>query len=687
MKCRLIIYFITLYVFSNSNYFYAQTSSDTTIINKELTQIEKLLERDVDSAGIIAKQVIKQIAQSTYYKGVSKAYLYLSRYYTLKGKVDSSLIYLPVSIRAAINTKDTALIVNSYLFHARNLATSSKYEKAISQALIAQKLAENQKNTKLTIKVFHDLGFIHSAMNLHHKSILYFEKGLGISKASNDTFNYANLSARLGGEFHYIGQYDSSLFYNQQGLSYFKMINHKRGIGASMVNLVSSYSALGQIDKAIEVSFEAIKLRKELGDDYAVTMLKLNLTDCFYEKRDYQTALELAKECEVLAKQQNESELILQNYTSLKKIYYQLGKNELAYQYAEKYINYRDSIFTASNFKTMHELQAKYESEKNEREINFLQAENKAKELQAESERKTRNYIIGSISIIALLIALFTVILFKRFKITQKQKTIIEQQKEFVDEKNREITDSINYALTIQQAVIPHESDLKQGVKNAIVVFKPKDIVSGDFYWYSKITQYIYYVVGDCTGHGVPGAFMSLMGINYLSEIINEKKVTETDAILNELREKVIHNLNKSTSVSQKRDGMDLVLIRINTQTKDIQFSGANNSIYILQNQQLKEIKGDKMPIGLHSGEEKPFTKKEISLTNGDRLIAFTDGLPDQFGGPKGKKMMYKTVERFIIENNQKPLEELKVVVENAFHNWKGDLGQIDDITFLGIEI
>lgn len=180
---------------------------------------------------------------------------------------------------------------------------------------------------------------------------------------------------------------------------------------------------------------------------------------------------------------------------------------------------------------------------------------------------------------------------------------------------------------------------------------------------------------------------MSLMGINYLSEIINEKKVTETDAILNELREKVIHNLNKSTSVSQKRDGMDLVLIRINTQTKDIQFSGANNSIYILQNHQLKEIKGDKMPIGLHSGEEKPFTKKEISLTNGDRLIAFTDGLPDQFGGPKGKKMMYKTVERFIIENNQKPLAELKVVVENAFHNWKGNLGQIDDITFLGIEI
>lgn len=679
------LFFLYLCVWVSS--YFAQTKLDTSFINKELKRVDKLLERNVDSAGIWAKHYKDLCLEKNYDLGAAKSLLQVCRYYTLKGKVDSSLQYLPQAIKLAHKTNDTTLIITSYLFYARNLATNSKYDLAISQALIAQKFSENQKNLKLKTKVYHDLGFIHSAMNLHHKAIMYFEKGLGISKANKDTFNFANISARLGGEFHYVKLYDSSLYYNLQGLTYFKMLNHKRGIGASMVNLASSYSALHQTDKAIEITKEAIKLRIELGDSYAVTMLKANLTDCYYDKQDYKKALELAKECEILVKEQNESELIIQNYNSLRKIYRKLNNNELAYTYSERYIKYKDSIFEAANFKTLNELQAKYESEKNEREIKFLQAENESKEQQANNERKTRNLMVASISVVALLIGIFTLLLFKRFKVTQRQKGIIERQKELVDEKNREVTDSINYALTIQQAVIPHENDLKEGIKNAMVVFKPKDIVSGDFYWHSKINQYIFYVVGDCTGHGVPGAFMSLMGINYLSEIINEKTIFETNDILDALRKKVIVNLNKTNSTSQKRDGMDLAIFRFNTETMQVQFSGANNAIYVLQDGELKELKGDKMPIGLHSGDDKPFTKKEITLKSGDRIFSFTDGLPDQFGGPKGKKLMYKTVEKFILQNNQKPLSELKLVIEQEFKSWKGVLEQVDDITFLAVQV
>lgn len=276
---------LSLYLSVWTSVYIAQTKLDTSFINKELKWVDKLLEKNVDSAGIQAKHFKAVCLEHNYDFGAAKSLLQVARYYTLKGKVDSSLQYLPQAIQLALKTKDTALITNSYLFYARNLATNSKYDLAISQALIAQKFSENQKNLKLKTKVYHDLGFIHSAMNLHHKAIIYFLKGLEISKANNDTFNFANISARLGGEFHYVKSYDSSLYYNLQGLTYFKMLNHKRGIGASMVNLASSYSALHQTDKAIEITKEAIKLRTELGDNYAVTMLKTNLTDCYYDKK------------------------------------------------------------------------------------------------------------------------------------------------------------------------------------------------------------------------------------------------------------------------------------------------------------------------------------------------------------------------------------------------------------------
>ena len=180
---------------------------------------------------------------------------------------------------------------------------------------------------------------------------------------------------------------------------------------------------------------------------------------------------------------------------------------------------------------------------------------------------------------------------------------------------------------------------------------------------------------------------MSLMGMNYLSEIINEKKVIDTAEILNLLREKVIASLNKSNSTTQKRDGMDMVIVRLDTHTKQIQFSGANNSIYILNQLGLKEIKGNKMPIGLHSGDVRGFETKTVQLATNDRVFAFTDGLPDQFGGPKEKKLMYKRLETLIAESSDTSLQSFKETLTIVFENWKGTAEQVDDITLICLQI
>lgn len=678
---------IILILISISLVCFSQTIKDTVAINKLSKNIDLLLEQKVDSAYSYIKQNLKSTYRIKYAYGYSKTNLQLARYHSLKGQNDSALLVVPTAIKFARTCKDTGLIIHSYLFNARVLSSASLFNKALEQCLLAQRFLEKNLSYKLSVKVYHDLGFVYSNTGLHAQAVNYYRKGLAISKIHSDTFNIANISGRLGGEFNYLSLYDSALIYNKEGLRNFKLINHKRGIGATLVNLSTTYNSMKQVDKAIETIKEAIIIRTELGDSYALTILKNNLTACYYDKNEYQLALQNAKEAEALCIRQNEKALISQNYSQQYLIYARLKNYEMAYRYAHRYVLLRDSIYQNTNLKALNELQAKYESDKKEKEIALLQMEKKSSDEKSEADRKRRNLILLSVSIITFLIAVFAFILFKKFRESNKQKKIIQSQKHLVDEKNKEIIDSINYALTIQKAIIPSPLEIQTDVKEAMVFFKPKDIVSGDFYWHTKVNNLLYFVVADCTGHGVPGAFMSLMGISYLSEIINEKNILNTNDILNSLREKVITNLNKSSGTKDKRDGMDMVVIRIDKASNTLQFSGANNSIYILRNEQLVELKGNKMPVGLYTEELQAFSAVEKLLYEDDKIFAFTDGLPDQFGGPKGKKFMYKQLENIICENSGSQMSTLSELLSTRFESWKGANEQVDDITVLGIKI
>jgi tetratricopeptide (TPR) repeat protein len=274
------------------------------------------------------------------------------------------------------------------------------------------------------------------------------------------------LFARIGGEFNYLSIYDSALSYNLNALKNFKLLNFKRGIGVSLTNLASTYSYLKNNVKAIQTINEAIKIRTELGDEYAISILKNNLTNCLIATNKYDEALKNALECEVVVKKQNEFDLILQNALQLKNIYFYLGDYKKACIYSDKYVNLKDTLFEKTNLKTLNELQTKYETDKKEKEISILQLENKNASQKAIDEKKRRNIIFLSILFFTMLIAIFTIIIFKRFKKSQKQKRIIEKQKQLVDEKQKEIIDSILYAKRIQQSLLPTEKYLERIFKN-----------------------------------------------------------------------------------------------------------------------------------------------------------------------------------------------------------------------------
>jgi serine phosphatase RsbU (regulator of sigma subunit) len=261
----------------------------------------------------------------------------------------------------------------------------------------------------------------------------------------------------------------------------------------------------------------------------------------------------------------------------------------------------------------------------------------------------------------------------------------VEEQSRVIAEKNKEMTDSINYAQRLQNGLLPSLGDLSALFPRSFLYYHPKDIVSGDFYWFYREGNKVYLACGDCTGHGVPGALMSVLGINLLSEIIESKKATEPAAVLEQLRSAIVKALNKGNK-GEYKDGMDISLVRLDLDQRTCTYAGANNSLYHFSEGGLTEYKADKQPVG-YSSDQKPFTQKEFDLAKGDYLVFFTDGYADQFGGRANKKFMYKPFKELLASLLQEKNADVAERLEKTFRNWRGNLEQVDDVCVMGIQV
>jgi serine phosphatase RsbU (regulator of sigma subunit) len=316
----------------------------------------------------------------------------------------------------------------------------------------------------------------------------------------------------------------------------------------------------------------------------------------------------------------------------------------------------------------------------------------------AEAEKKRQQIIIWFVTVCLILILAFLGVTFYSLQITKKQKRIIEEardeivrqkeevekQKQLVEEKNKEITDSILYARRIQDAILPDEDLWKKLLPDSFVLYLPKDIVAGDFYWLVETDNYIFVASADCTGHGVPGAMVSVTCSNALNKSVLEEKITSTNEILNRTREIVIKQL-QSQQQGQLQDGMDICLVRINKKNRlQIQYSGANRPLVFVSKGNITEIKPDKQPIGYYEHAQ-PFSAQEIELTKDTCLYLFSDGYADQFGGEKNKKLGTKKWKELLAEISGKNMKEQGEFLKNYFEKWKASYPQTDDVTVIGI--
>lgn len=304
--------------------------------------------------------------------------------------------------------------------------------------------------------------------------------------------------------------------------------------------------------------------------------------------------------------------------------------------------------------------------------------------------------VLANGGLLTFAVAIFTILLIQtRFSLTKKEliaRFALEEsnqqlsiQKELVEEKNKSITDSINYAKKIQEAILPHYEHLKSYLPDSFILYKPKDIISGDFYWLAKKEDGIIVAAADCTGHGVPGALMSMLGNTFLNEIVNEQGITQPSAILFELRERITNILKQKEDKSQSKDGMDIALYKIDLTNNTLVYSGAFNPLWLIRKEELKELKANKFPIGVHLGVRTSFEEHSINLEKGDCIYVFTDGYADQFGGPAGKKFKYKNMFQLLASMKENTMDQQKKILDNTIDEWKKNVEQVDDILVIGV--
>jgi PAS domain S-box-containing protein len=267
------------------------------------------------------------------------------------------------------------------------------------------------------------------------------------------------------------------------------------------------------------------------------------------------------------------------------------------------------------------------------------------------------------------------------------QKEEIEKRKEEVEKQSKDILDSIQYAGRIQKALLPPEAGIKNFLPEHFILFLPRDIVSGDFYWIHQINSKIIIVAADCTGHGVPGAFMSMLGISLLNEIVIKNKNTQPDIILDKLRFNVKKALHQTGHQDTSQDGMDIALAVFDKETHTFEFSGAYNPMLQIRNNEILTFKGDKMPIGVHRRDSEPFTLTKNNYTKDDVFYFFSDGYPDQIGETTGRKYLHKNFSEFLLKIHGKPMQNQKIELSEEFFNWKKQYFQVDDVLVIGFKI
>ena len=556
-----------------------------------------------------------------------------------------------------------------------------------------------------------NIGVIHQEQGNYSQAIVYDQKSLKIREDLNDIKGMSYCYNNLGNVYYYKGDYPLAIKYYLKSLKIKEEVQDLRGMSLSYNNIGNIYGEQGNYRQAMEYFQKSKKIREQQGNMQGLSEVLGNMASLSNKFEKYDEAIQYASKSLNLAKEIGSLDDEKMAYTYLSESYEKTGNATMALSYYKQYTVTKDSLFNAEKNKQITEMDTRYQSEKKQNEIEILNKDKELQKIEIKWQTTQKYAYLGSF---ALMLILALVILFsyrkikvQKFEIQEKnealhqqnaeiaaqrdeieaQRDLVIQQKDHIEEQKKKITDSINYAKRIQQAVLPTGDSAYNILGEHFILFKPKDIVSGDFYWGTRINEWLIVTVADCTGHGVPGAFMSMLGVSFLNEIVRKKEITRASEVLDNLRESIIGALQQKGKPGEQKDGMDIVFCAINTQTNLLQFAGANNPLFIVTaSKELRVVEPDNQPVSIYE-KMKPFTNHEIQLNSGDCIYLASDGFEDQFGGQKNRKFMVKKMKELMVDISDKPMVEQDEIFNRTFENWKSNNEQIDDVTILGFKI
>lgn len=680
-----------------------------------------------DSVMKYANEAMALSEKKQYGKGIAECHKRIAVVFFDKNDYDNALKHYTESYNYYSKTRDYLNIALLQTSIGNVYQNKNQLEKALEYFLNSIKILDSLAITdKDNIDIarakgsnLNNIGNVHYFLGDYKKTEEYYKQSMQIYLDINDKVNLANSYSNLGMIARVQKDLVKSIEYRKKALAVFTESGNKEGMAYCNLGLGNTFYEMKNLSKTLFHFNEALSLYNEMGSKKGALMIYLNLGEIFASSDQYKESINSIEKAEQLAKEINSNEYLKDVYWAFTNVYKLMGDYRKALDYSLLFTGIKDSLFNTQSRQMLAEMQTRYETEKKEKENELLKKESRLQQLEiAKKEAEAlqqKILLIASISFAVILAGFlfFVLRLFiqkKKANILLKrrnhevslqkeeiqsqrdeiitQRDMLSQQKGHIEFIHKEITDSIHYARRIQQAILPPSYYIQQIVKDHFILYKPKDVVSGDFYFFDKVDDKLIFGAVDCTGHGVPGAMMSVIGYNWIVQAVREKIIVSPDKILSFLDAGVNNTLRQTSGESGVKDSMDLAICTVNFSTSEVQYAGAYNSMYYTQNNQIIEIKADKKPIGVNEdGVTDTFTNNIVQLTPGDMVYLFSDGYPDQFGGPKGKKFKYKPLTDILLKIHKEPLHRQREVLDKTLVNWQGDLEQVDDILVIGVRI
>ncbi len=635
--------------------------------------------------------------------------------YYLNSNLDSSMVNYRKCLEISEKINWVAGIGKGYAGVGLVYAEKLDLGQAVEYYSKAYEIREKLNDTTGMNNMLNNIGMVYYREKQYDKAIEYLERCLRFDELKNDKSGVAYSCSNIGMIYYMLDDYEKSLPYLMRSLKLREELSNFSSTAATCNNIGNVLSADNQNEEALKYYLRALELKRKVGDevDYGVT---LNNIGHFYSTglNNPKEAIPKLEEAQELFRKYDERKYIRNNAEYLAYAYSLVGRYDEAYQLQKLYSKLQDSLVNENKNKLVTEMSAKFDTEQKEKQIEIQNLEIKNQQANIEQE-KTMKLVYFGAGVVVLIILILVGIGFVQ---KRKDNLLLEEKNDTIHQKNEELNQqneeiiaisdqieyqngilkkhndnimaSISYAKRIQEAILPSDEYMKKYLPNSFVLYKPKDVVSGDFYWMARVEQRVFWAVVDCTGHGVPGALMSMIGADGLNKIVKERKVLQPSLILEQLTEHVTKSIRSTREGEEVKDGMDIALCSLDLETLELEYAGAYNPLWIrrLDQDDIDIIKATRRPIGRFRGKEGvSFDNHKLALSKGDQVYIFSDGYPDQFGGESGLKFTYRRFRTLLEANYKEDMKQQKEILEFNLAEWMSREDQLDDICVFGVRV